>query len=165
MPRYLVTIAGDKKTVDIEDKDGIVRAVIDGQERTIEVRGTGRRLHWLDGDRVVAVDVDGAAPKLTVTTAGHTLPVEVAPMRLDAGAEAGREARVGPVSLRAPMPGRVVKVLVKVGDQVKVGQGVLVVEAMKMENELKAPRDGQVKEIAVAEGAAVEAGEALAKIE
>src|SRR5215213_8544172 len=165
MPRYLVTVAGHNKSIEIDERDGVVRAVIDGKERTLEVRGAGGRLHWLDGDRVVTADVDGTAPRLTVSTAGHTLPVEVAPLRLDAGAEAGREARIGPVSLRAPMPGRVVKVLVKVGDQVKVGQGVLVVEAMKMENELKAPRDGQVKEIAVAEGAAVEAGEDLVKIE
>ena len=62
------------------------------------------------------------------------------------------------------MPGRVVKLLVKAGRRREGGQGVLVVEAMKMENELKAPRDGVVKQIRAAEGAAVEAGEELARI-
>jgi pyruvate carboxylase subunit B len=59
------------------------------------------------------------------------------------------------------MPGRVVRVLVAVGDHVTARQGVVVVEAMKMENELRAPRDGTVTEIAVLPGAAVEAGAVL----
>ena len=59
------------------------------------------------------------------------------------------------------MPGKVVKVLVAVGDEVKSGQGVVVVEAMKMENELKSPKDGKVKAVAVKEGQAVEAGQSL----
>ena len=170
MPRYTVTIGGQTKSVELEEKDGVVRAVIDGKQRTLEVRGQGGRYTWLDGARVVAVDVDGQngkdAGKLTVAIAGHSLPVEVAEARLDmAAAAGGRAAASGPVTLRAPMPGRVVKLLVKAGAAVKAGQGVLVVEAMKMENELKAPRDGVVKQFHAAEGAAVEAGEELARIE
>jgi biotin carboxyl carrier protein len=174
MPRYTVTVAGQAKTVELEEKDGVVRAVIDGRERVVEVRGKSGggsgRYHWLEGTRVVTADVDGQngkdAAKLTVAIAGHSLAVEVTEARLDTAVAGGREARAaGPVSLRAPMPGRVVKLLVKAGDAVKVGQGVLVVEAMKMENELKSPRDGVVKQIHAAEGAAVEAGEDLARIE
>jgi len=63
------------------------------------------------------------------------------------------------------MPGKVVKVLVAVGDEVKSGQGVIVVEAMKMENELKSPKDGKVKTVAVKEGQAVEAGQSLVTLE
>jgi len=58
--------------------------------------------------------------------------------------------------VKAPMPGRIIRVLVAAGQSVKAGQGVVVVEAMKMENELQAPRDGVVSEIHVAEGQAVE---------
>ena len=61
----------------------------------------------------------------------------------------------------APMPGRVVRVLVKPGDTVAARQGLVVVEAMKMENELRSPRAGRVKEVAVAEGESVEAGRLL----
>jgi biotin carboxyl carrier protein len=169
LPRYTVSIAGQTKSVELEEKDGVVRAVIDGKERMVEVRGksegTSGRYHWLEGTRSVTVDVDGRAPKLSVAIAGHSLPVEVAEARLDTAAAGGRAAATGPVMLRAPMPGRVVKLLVKAGDSVKAGQGVLVVEAMKMENELKAPRDGVVKQFHAAEGAAVEAGEDLARIE
>jgi len=65
----------------------------------------------------------------------------------------------------APMPGRVVRVLVKAGDDVALRQGLIVVEAMKMENELGSPKAGRVKEIAVAEGASVEAGRLLVVVE
>ena len=63
------------------------------------------------------------------------------------------------------MPGRVMRVLVAVGDRVTARQGVVVVEAMKMENELRAPKDGVVKEVLVAPGAAVETGAVLVVIE
>jgi biotin carboxyl carrier protein len=63
------------------------------------------------------------------------------------------------------MPGRVVKLLVRVGDEVGARQGVVVVEAMKMENELRAPRDGRVVEVRVTEGASVDANAVLVVIE
>jgi biotin carboxyl carrier protein len=63
------------------------------------------------------------------------------------------------------MPGKVVKLLVKPGDEVKARQGLVVVEAMKMENELRSPKDGRVAEVLVAEGASVEAGRLLVVVE
>jgi len=70
----------------------------------------------------------------------------------------------GPQRLVAPMPGKVVRVLVKPGDQVVARQGLVVVEAMKMENELRAGRSGVVREVLVLEGASVEAGAPLVVI-
>jgi biotin carboxyl carrier protein len=71
----------------------------------------------------------------------------------------------GPVEIRSQMPGKVVRVLVRSGDPVQAGQGVIVVEAMKMQNEMKSPKDGTVKKIHVEEGATVAAGESLVVIE
>ena len=71
----------------------------------------------------------------------------------------------GPVSIEAPMPGKIVAVLVKEGDEVEEGQGVIVVEAMKMENELKAPKGGIIKNLIATEGNAVDGGTALCTIE
>ena len=71
----------------------------------------------------------------------------------------------GPQSVEAEMPGKVVKVNVAAGDSVSEGQGVVVVEAMKMENEIPSPIDGVVKELAVAEGDTVEAGALLFTID
>ena len=78
------------------------------------------------------------------------------------GAGAGTE---GPRPVKAPMPGRVVRVLVEVGDEVDAGQGVVVIEAMKMQNELKAPKAGRVVRVGVAVGDTVGLGDVLAVVE
>jgi biotin carboxyl carrier protein len=71
----------------------------------------------------------------------------------------------GVESIAAPMPGKVVRVLVAAGDEVQAGQGLVVVEAMKMQNEMKAPRAGRVASVAAKEGETVIAGQALVTIE
>lgn len=71
----------------------------------------------------------------------------------------------GPQKMAAPMPGKVVRILVGEKDEVEAGQGVIVVEAMKMQNELKSPKKGTVSKVLVGEGATVNAGDALAIIE
>lgn len=77
-------------------------------------------------------------------------------------ADAGEE---GLKKVIAPMPGKVVRILAPAGTMVESGQGILVIEAMKMQNEMKSPKKGIVKKINVAEGAAVEAGQVLAEVE
>jgi biotin carboxyl carrier protein len=115
-------------------------------EIAVDDRGGGERVVFVDG-RPVAVRVR------------------------DARARFGRRSRVAPSaaggsgSIAAPMPGRIVKVLVGVGDTVSAGQGLLVVEAMKMENELRAPRPGIVADLRVAEGQSVEAGALLVMLD
>jgi biotin carboxyl carrier protein len=71
----------------------------------------------------------------------------------------------GPKKLTAPMPGKVVRVLVNPGDEVEAGAGVLVVEAMKMQNEIKSPKKGTIQKVLVNAGAAVNAGDVLAIVE
>ena len=71
----------------------------------------------------------------------------------------------GPKKIVVPMPGRVVRLLVRDGDEVELGAGLAVVEAMKMQNEIKSPKKGTVQKILVAEGAAVNAGDILAIVE
>jgi len=71
----------------------------------------------------------------------------------------------GPKKLTAPMPGKIVRVLVRQGDEVEAGSGVLVMEAMKMQNEIKSPKKGTIQKILVGEGAAVNAGDVLAIVE
>lgn len=71
----------------------------------------------------------------------------------------------GPQKLLAPMPGKIVRLISAAGTDVEAGQGVLVIEAMKMQNELKSPKKGTVKQVLVAEGASVSAGDVLAIVE
>jgi biotin carboxyl carrier protein len=98
---------------------------------------------------------------------GHVVHVDVLDLRkvrLRRVQEA-TGADTGPAKITSPMPGKVVAVLVKEGDTVAAGQGLLVVEAMKMENELKAPRAGVVKNLTATEGTPVDGGTTLCVIE
>ncbi len=79
--------------------------------------------------------------------------------------KAARANVAGTVQVKAPMPGKVIRVLVAVGDAVESGQGVVIVEAMKMQNELKSPRDGRVSAVSVKENDTVNAGAVLVTIE
>jgi biotin carboxyl carrier protein len=79
--------------------------------------------------------------------------------------QAGAAAASGQVKLLAPMPGKVVCVLLSAGDEVAARQGVLVVEAMKMQNEVQSPKAGKIAEIKISEGQTVNAGDVLAVIE
>lgn len=74
-------------------------------------------------------------------------------------------ATEGPQKIAAPMPGKIVRILAPAGTTVAVGQGIIVVEAMKMQNEMKSPKAGVVKQVLVAEGATVNAGDVMAIIE
>ena len=93
------------------------------------------------------------------------MPLKLTSARAKVAGRAAPPPKVAASAVLSPMPGKVVKVLVAVGDEVKSGQGVVVVEAMKMENELKSPKDGKVKAVAVKEGQPVEAGQSLVTLE
>ena len=107
----------------------------------------------------------GGRGQVLVSMNGRTAMVTVNGRRSRrAAADAAGHAH-GAASVVAPMPGRVVRVLVKAGDVVAVRQAVVVVEAMKMENELRAPKAGKVREVAATPGMPVEAGRVLMVID
>ncbi len=150
-------------------EDGSLDVTLDGQPCLADVCALGPR-SWsviLDG-AVHTIDVEGEPRDLTVHFREHALPVKLVDTRRKLLAEAARLTgghKGGPMAIRAPMAGKVVKVLAPKGTAVTAGQGLVVVEAMKMENELKSPRDGTVTDVSVREGQAVEAGEPLATLE
>jgi len=165
--KYQVTIAG--RTVEVEVRGGEV--LVDGERHEAHASGVpGTPLHHLllDGGSwtVAAQRLDGPS-RWVVGLAGERWEVEVVDertlaIRAQVGAGAGRPA--GGV-VKAPMPGLVVRVEVAVGQLVGQGAGLVVVEAMKMENELKAPGPGRVVAIHVAAGAKVEQGAPLVTLE
>lgn len=101
---------------------------------------------------------------LYIDVGGDHIPVEVIDPREETlrGRSGVGEGRV---NVKAPMPGKVIRTLVKVGDAVEAGQGLLVVEAMKMQNELKSPKAGHVLSLEAETGATVTAGQVLAVVE
>ena len=113
----------------------------------------------IDG-RSYEVCVDGSQ----AWVAGRSFTVQVEDPR-ELSAQAANGGASGRRDVKAPMPGRVVRVLVEVGDEVAAGQGLMVVEAMKMQNEMPSPKAGRVAAVNVAAGDAVTSGQLLAAIE
>jgi acetyl/propionyl-CoA carboxylase alpha subunit len=140
------SIDGEPKQLDVQLlSPGVLSLVIDGHSyRCILDEGPTERAVLLDGKRFVYALDDPRSLR----------------SRRGAAADAG-----GPRPIKAPMPGRVVRILASAGDTVDAQQGILVIEAMKMQNEMKSPKEGTVVRIAVAVGDTVQAGQVLAIIE
>jgi biotin carboxyl carrier protein len=168
-----IEVNGRVRTVSIEPHEGVLRVIVDGKARLVDAAA-------VDGDTFSLVCLTNGNQSIQAGLAATALPGElavhmangVATVRVLAGG-AGRPGRSAGVAdtaggarkVLAPMPGRIVKVLVKPGDLVTARQGLVVVEAMKMENELRSPKDGRVVEVLAAEGATVEAGRVLVVVE
>ena len=168
--RYFATLPGHKEPQPIELTplgEGRYAVTVEGVRCEVDAVHTepGALSLLIDGESY-SVDVDDAASGVSVRVRDQVFSVDVADeRRMRMRASAGDAAAEGKQVVRAPMPGKVVKLLVKVGDPVTAGQGLVVVEAMKMENELKSPKAGTVREVSVAEGQTVEAKAALVVVE
>ena len=149
----------------IESRDG--QMWLDGRPVDVDAVKAGRAWSILLGHRSYEVWLVQQGPgELTAHVNGRAVTVQGGLQRFGsrrAGA-GGADAR-GAGRVVAPMPGRIAKVLVKVGETVAARQGLVVVEAMKMENELRSPRSGTVTDVCAAEGALVEANAVLIVIE
>jgi pyruvate carboxylase subunit B len=166
--RYVVEVDGVRTTLELS---GDVVRLEDGTElraRLVDVEGTPVSLLTI-GDRVyrlVARRGDQRG-RYGVSIDGRRHEVEALDERTrtirDLSAASG--AAAGPAPLVAPMPGLIVRVTVQPGDEVAAGQGLVVMEAMKMENELRAQSAGRVKAVHAAPGAAVEKGALLVELE
>lgn len=162
--KYEITVDGTTHLVDVQlQKDGRYTVRLDDQDHVVDLqRPSPEAFHMLiDGESWEAGCVPSADGFL-VDVVGVTTPVQVVDPRRKA-LRLASAATSGLVS--TTMPGRVVRVLVAAGDKVRKGQPVIVVEAMKMENELKSPVDGVVLEVLATEGQTVEANTKLVRIE
>jgi biotin carboxyl carrier protein len=160
------TAGGRTARVEVEaGAGGCYRVTVDGRALTIDHHRLGPhdRSLLVDG-RSHDVTLARREDVYTVVLDGRALAVELAEA-VAGDAVVARARASGPVRLTAPMPGKLVRLLVAAGQEVAAGQGLLVMEAMKMENELKAPRAGRVRDLHVAERQAVETGALLLVLE
>jgi biotin carboxyl carrier protein len=172
---FEIDLDGSRRTVSIEPAgSGRFRVIIDGKPHVVLAERAGELglsviFDKAEGgaagiSREVQIAPGAVAGELLVGVGGRTVAVSIDGRRRRAASDGAGHSQ-GVQSVTAPMPGRVVRVLVNAGDAVAARQGVVVVEAMKMENELRAPRAGKVKDVTVTPGMSVEAGRVLVVIE
>jgi biotin carboxyl carrier protein len=164
--KYTVVVVGERVELEIDHNDASkIVAQVDGRVYSLEAKTVEPGVYWFNwNNRSVELSVTPAGEEYTVSVDGRRYTAEI----LDARAalrKAAQQGHDGVVELRAPMPGKIVKILLQPGTEVSANQGVLVMEAMKMQNEVKSPKSGIVKRIAVQENATVNAGELLAVVE
>ena len=165
--KYVVTVNGQE--IDVTLDGPVVRVGdLEAVATVAEIDGTPLRTITIGG-RVhpVLARRGKVAGQYTIRLGGFRFEVEALDERTHAIRKlAGSVARpAGPTALAAPMPGLVVRVLVQPGERVQAGQGVVVIEAMKMENELRASAAGVVRTVSVKAGSAVEKGTVLIEFE
>ncbi|HEY2485822.1 MAG TPA: biotin/lipoyl-containing protein [Candidatus Binataceae bacterium] len=166
--RYIATIEGAEHEVEVEELSAETYAISFGTHRfeadlrrvgpaSVSIILNNRSFDFdlvREGEEIVVASRLGATRVTLIDAARHALRARKGPREVSGRAE-----------IKAAMPGRVVNVLVAIGDEVTANQGVIIVEAMKMENELKSPKAGKVVEVKIAAGQTVEKGELLLVIE
>ena len=141
--RWSIILDGDLVDADaVEIAPGIFSILLDGKSHEVRITPT-------------------PAGTLTLQTGRQEFTAEVLDPRAWRGRRHGALEAEGRQQILAPMPGKIVRVLVQTGDKVQAGQGLLVVEAMKMQNEIRSPKSGIVERLLAKEGQPVNAGELL----
>jgi biotin carboxyl carrier protein len=161
--KYVVTIGDQARVVDVSGAEGRYRITIGDEPWEVDARLTAQGIYSLlidgishvadvvDRDGACVVDVGGELYEMTVEEQTRYI------IRTRGGAVGGTRSR----TLTAPLPGKITRVAVRPGEPVQAGDTLLVIEAMKMENEFKAGTAGTVAEVRVAPGQAVNAGDVL----
>jgi len=162
---YDVTINGKNYRLELNRADGHWSCRLDGRDAAVDaVLVRPDVLSLRIGNGAYEVKSERVAGDLHLWVGSARFAVELRDPRSLRGRPRAGDAQ-GPKKLTAPMPGKVVRLLVRDGDEVQAGAGVAVVEAMKMQNEIKSPKKGTIQKILVSEGAAVNAGDVLAIVE
>jgi biotin carboxyl carrier protein len=161
------TVAGKERDVELTLEGSRVSATVAGRRYDLVIGSTdGSNVVLFHNHKVFDCRITGSDTgdfDVSVGSADYKVFLRD-PKRLRASDLAGSHGE-GSAQIVAPMPGKVVRVLVEAGAEVEAGQAIVVVEAMKMQNELKSPRAGIIRSLTAAEGSAVTAGQLLAVIE
>jgi biotin carboxyl carrier protein len=164
MKHRTATVAGERVDVVWTETENGVEATVHGRRYRLEMRRTVDAAYWfawngLSMEAVVIPQEEGYA----VTVRGKRVLVEFQDSTKKTRRRGG--ASEGVVEVRAPMPGKIVRVLRSEGEEMVAHQGIVVMEAMKMQNEIRSPKAGKIVRIAVREGDAVKLGDLIAQVE
>jgi len=163
---YDVIVAGEAHRLELEKVDAGWKCRLDGKEVHVDAVLPRRDvLSLLIDGHAYEVKREQTATDLHLWVGSTRFAIEIHDPRSLRARRGSAQDEKGPRKIVAPMPGRVVRLLVGENAEVEAGQGIVVVEAMKMQNEIKSPKKGIVKKITAAAGAAVNAGDVLAIVE
>ena len=165
---FIAKLGEQSYTVEIEENGkSVYRVSVDGNEFLVDGKKTGRTNFSLIVDnRSFEIEVDNTDDEYRVLVDGRNYRIHlVDERRVRVGAAQSGQQLQGRQMVSVPMPGKIIAVLVAVGDAVELGQGLVIVEAMKMENEVRSPISGEVKEIKVKPGDTVEGSALLVIVE
>ena len=163
--KLIAELNNEKHEIEFRRDGEKVSASLNGREYALEASEVEPNVYLLKHEnQVFQVYVTPSEPAV-VALGNHSFEIKIADPKRLRGTSALAGNADGTIEIKTAMPGKVVRVLAEQGAEIRQGESVLVVEAMKMQNEMKSPKDGIVKEIRVAEGATVNAGDVLAVIE
>ena len=160
-----IEIGGRVRTVDVvrAGVDGRLQCTIEGRQAASDaIEITPNIFSILSGGESFEARVEAAPGKLLIHISGREYAAIVQDTRRWRRGERGKAESPGRQQVVAPMPGKIVRLLVKSGDAIEAGQGIAVVEAMKMQNEIRSPKNGTIERLLVSAGQTVSAGEVLA---
>jgi biotin carboxyl carrier protein len=166
--KLIATLNGEERMLELTQPvngSTLIEFAVDSQRLEADIQEVEPGVYSaLVGARSVEAKIERNGDGFTVRVNGRPYNVAVRDPR-QRGPHAGHLAAEGPQAVTSPMPGKVVRVMARAGEAVRAGQGLLVIEAMKMQNEIRAPKDGRVAVLSVKEGDSVRAGGTLAIVE
>lgn len=160
--KRVVEIDGDSREVEFTRDGRSITAMVDGRNYVLDASEPEPGVILLKHNGKV---IEAYVGDKSVTIGSRTFETRVIDPKRLRGSGLAAASEHGHAEIRTAMPGKVVRILKAAGDVVTKGEGVIVVEAMKMQNELKSPKDGTIGDIKVAEGATVGAGDVLVVID
>ncbi len=167
--KLIAELNKERRVIELTQNGSNLTAEIDGKKYEVEVSEPEPNIYLLKHEnkifQIFVAPNNIPSEPFAVTVKNHNFEIKIFdPKRLrGTGAESGQTE--GASEIKTAMPGKVVRILAEVGAEINTGDGVIIVEAMKMQNEMKSPKDGVIKEIRFAEGATVNAGDILVVIE
>lgn len=165
MKHKSLIVAGEKVEIAWKETQNTVEATVSGRSYRIEKRKLGSGAFWFDCSGIsVEVALTPRDQGYEVSIHGRKIPVEFADAAKARRRQSGADT-TGVVDVRAPMPGKIVRVLLQKGDEVEPHQGIVVMEAMKMQNEIRSPKRGRIVELKVSAGDAVNLADVVARVE
>jgi biotin carboxyl carrier protein len=163
---YDVTLGGKTYRISLVRDGSAWKCTLDGREFAVDaVPGSSGAISLLMDGKSYEVRQEEVAGETAIVVGRERFDAQLRDPRSLRSRRSGDSGGEGVRKITAPMPGKVVRILARAGAEVEAGQAVLVIEAMKMQNELKAPKKGRLSKLNVGEGAAVEAGQILAEVE